>query len=129
MTPITVSAHRSGMDFYASHRNEHGITSKTAAQHLVVIQPGFSKHTVVFEQDATTVTRKPKRRAAPVELAVQPTASGDKQQRAVVVVFSQPSLTVMFEGPDEMTVARRTDRFTVTNRADEQVVRRKPKRT
>lgn len=113
------------------------LPSGTAAQHLLAIQLGAgtgqtifcSQRTVVFEQDETTVTRKPKRRAAPVEKPiVQPIASSGKQ-RDLVARFSQPSLVVVFDGPDEMTITRSTARTTVTHRADEQVVRRKPKRT
>ena len=60
----------------------------TAWEHFQAIQFGTgtgqtifcSQRTVVFEQDETTVTRKPKRRAAPVENpVVQPTQRNDKQ--------------------------------------------------
>lgn len=112
------------------------LPSGTAAQHLLAIQLGTgtgqtifcSQRTVVFERDEATITRKPKRRAAPVEKpVVQPIASSDKQQRDSVAMFSQPSLTVAFDGPDEMTITQRTERTTVTNRTDEQIVRRRRK--
>lgn len=111
------------------------LPSGTAAQHLLAIQLGAgtgqtifcSQRTVVFEQDETTVTRKPKRRAAPVEKPiVQPIASSGKQ-RDIVARFSQQSITAVFDGPEELTVTQRTARTTVTNRADEQIVRRPTK--
>ena len=112
------------------------LPSGTAAQHLLAIQLGTgtgqtifcSQRTVVFERDEATITRKPKRRAAPVEKpVVQPIASSDKQQRDIVATFAQPSIVAVFDGPDEMTVTQRTERLTVVSRSDEQVVMRKRK--
>lgn len=112
------------------------LPSGSALAHLLALQVGAgtgqtifcSQRTVVFEQDETTVTRKPKRRAAVEKPVVQPTSRSDKQQRDIVVTFSQPSLVVTFDGPDEMAITQRTERLTTTNRADEQVVRRKARK-
>lgn len=109
----------------------------TAWEHLVAIQLGVgsgqtifcSQRTAIFEQDEATVTRKPKRKAPAETPVAQPTSRSDKQQRDIVVIFSQPSVVVLFDGPDEMTITQRTERMTVTSRPDEQVVRRKTKRT
>ena len=88
----------------------------TAWDHFQAIQLGTgtgqtifcSQRTVVLEQDETTVTRKPKRRAAPVEKPVaQPAQRSNNQQCGIVAMFSQPSLVVTFDGLDEMTITRR----------------------
>lgn len=88
------------------------LPSGTAAQHLLAIQLGTgtgqtifcSQRTVVFEQDATTVTRKPKQKAiadAQEPRLAKPTVDG---QRGLYVHQSEQRLVVTGAVADEMTI-------------------------
>lgn len=90
----------------------------SAWQHLTAIEIGSSngqiifcsQRTVVFEQDETTVIRKPKRIGAPAQPDIRPAAVADTQQNRITAIFTQPKLTVTFSGPDEITITNRRKR-------------------